>query len=289
MATRTWTKWVGYGAAALAGAAAAGMAAGAWRWRTLTDELLARVEAARRPLPSSRVDYRELEGLPPIVQRYFRAVLTDGAPIVTGATLAHTGRFNMSETGQSWVPFHSTQHVVTQRPGFVWDARIRLMPGLAVHVHDAYIAGEGVLHPALLGLITLSEIRGTGEIAQGELMRFFAEAAWYPTALLPGQGVCWEAVDDRSARATLTDGPLSLTLSFSFDDEGLMTGVRAEARGRTVDGTAVPTPWEGRWRAYEVRSGMRVPTVGEVAWILADGRQPYWRGRLRSVTYTFAP
>ena len=40
-----------------------------------------------------------------------------------------------------------------------------------------------------------------GEVAQGELMRFFAEAAWYPTALLPSQGVRWQAVDDTSARA----------------------------------------------------------------------------------------
>jgi hypothetical protein len=43
-------------------------------------------------------------------------------------------------------------------------------------------------------------MRGTGEIAEGQLMGFFAEAAWYPTALLPGQGVRWEAVDDSSAR-----------------------------------------------------------------------------------------
>ncbi|WP_332942875.1 MULTISPECIES: DUF6544 family protein [unclassified Microcoleus] len=32
-------------------------------------------------------------------------------------------------------------------------------------------------------------------MAQGELMRFFAEAARYPAAFLPSQGVCWEAID----------------------------------------------------------------------------------------------
>lgn len=47
-----------------------------------------------------------------------------------------------------------------------------------------------------------ADLRGAlGEVAQGELMRFFAEAAWYPTALLPSQGVRWQAVDDTSARA----------------------------------------------------------------------------------------
>jgi len=79
-----------------------------------------------------------------------------------------------------------------------------------------------------------AELHGDGEIARGELMRFFAQAAWVPTALLPSQGVQWAAVDDRSAHATLTDGPLSLTLLFSFDAEGLITTAHAAARGAAV-------------------------------------------------------
>jgi len=67
-------------------------------------------------------------------------------------------------------------------------------------VHDAYISGEGLLHASLFGLVSIVNLRGTQEIAQGELMRFFAEAAWYPTALLPSQGVRWEAVNDTSSK-----------------------------------------------------------------------------------------
>ncbi len=62
------------------------------------------------------------------------------------------------------------------------------MSGLPVRVHDAYVAGEGILHASLLGLFSLVDMRGGGDLAEGELMRFFAEAAWYPTALLPTQG-----------------------------------------------------------------------------------------------------
>jgi len=43
-------------------------------------------------------------------------------------------------------------------------------------------------HASLFGLISLANWRGTPEVAQGELMRFLAEAAWDPTALLPSQG-----------------------------------------------------------------------------------------------------
>ena len=50
-----------------------------------------------------------------------------------------------------------------------------------------------------IGLFTVAAMHNTAELNQGELMRFFAEAAWYPTALLPSQGVVWEAIDDNSA------------------------------------------------------------------------------------------
>lgn len=258
---------------------------GAWRWDAGTRELRARLEAARQPVRPTRYDARELDGLPLPVQRYFRAVLKDGQPMVAAVSLEHGGTFNVSEGGEQWKPFTSTQFVVTRRPGFDWDGRISMLPGLPVRVHDAYVAGEGILHATFLGLITLADLRGTREMAQGELMRFLAEAPWYPTALLPSQGVRWEGVDDASAKATLEDGENVVTLLFRFDEEGLITSVRAEARGRTVQGAVVPTPWEGRWWSYEVRDGMRVPMEGEVMWLLQGGPKAYWRGRVTRMEY----
>lgn len=155
-------------------------------------------------------------------------------------------------------------------------------------MHDAYIAGEGVLHATLFGLVSLANLRGTPEIAQGELMRFLAEAAWYPTALLPSQGVQWIAIDDFSAKATLKDGETALTLLFRFDENGLIESVRAEARGRAVSGTTIPTPWEVRWNNYNLTDGMCIPTEGEVAWLRPEGAKPYFRGRITSLRYEFA-
>jgi hypothetical protein len=83
-----------------------------------------------------------------------------------------------------------------------------MFPALQVHVHDACIAGEGILRGAVMGLVPVVEMNASAELAQGELLRFFAEAAWCPTALLPSQGVRWELIDERSARATLATAPL---------------------------------------------------------------------------------
>jgi hypothetical protein len=249
--------------------------------------LRSRLEAGRRPVRPDRYDTRELTGLPEPVQRYFRAALTPGQPMLSALTLDHAGTFNMSERGERWLEFTSNQRIVLARPGFDWDARIHLLPGLSFRVHDAYVGGEGILNARLLGL-PIVNLRGTPELARGELMRFLAEAAWYPTALLPSQGVQWTGVDDRRAQATIVDGDTQASLTFSFGADGLIESVRAEERGRTVAGKIVPTPWEGRWTHYAERDGMRVPLEGEVAWILPDGRKPYWRGRVTRLEYEHA-
>jgi hypothetical protein len=127
------------------------------------------------------------------------------------------------------------------------------------------------------------------ELDRGEFLRYMAEAPWYPTALLPSQGVRWEAVSGTSARATLADGETSATLLFGFNEEGLIETVTAESRGRTVEGRTEQVPWHGRWWRYEAHGGMRVPTEGEVVWGLPEGEHPYWRGRLTGIRYEFAP
>jgi hypothetical protein len=288
-----WVLWFGL-LACLLGVTAVGISVyGSKRWAIATLTLSQGLEAARidqrvNPPRPSRYDSLELEGLPAPVQRYFRAVLKEGVPIITAATVEISGIFNMSATGEQWKPFKSRQRVSTRRPGFLWDAQISMLPGLTVRVVDSYIAGKGLLHAAILGLFTMADISGDGEIARGEFMRFFAEAAWYPTALLPSQGVRWEALDDRSANATIVDGPLTLTLLFRFNDAGLIDSFRAEARGGVVGKETVMAPWEGSWSNYRTRDGMTVPFTGEVAWMRPEGRKPYFVGTVTSLTYQFS-
>lgn len=287
----TWLLWLGLSLGVLAVSVAGLSAYGSKRWTDSIATLTRQLESARvdrqASLSPARYDSRELAGLPAPVQRYFRAVLMEGQPIIAAATVELAGTFNMSAIGEQWKPFTSRQRIATRPPGFLWDARIAMLPGVPVRVVDSYIAGKGVLRAAVLGLFTVADLRGAGEIARGEFMRYFAEAAWVPTALLPSQKVRWEAVDDASANATITDGPLALTLLFRFDDTGLIASFRAEARGGMVGKDMVMAPWEGRWSNYQTRDGMTVPFTGEVAWMRPDGRKPYFHGTVTSLSYEF--
>ena len=284
-----WIGWTALGIAITVATFIGLVAFGSSRWQAATRAQMALLEAARLSAPVGRYDAREIIGLPAPVQRYFRAVLKDGQPLIAVATFEFAGTINMSLTGEQWKPFTSTQRAVTQRPGFLWNGRVAMLPGLAARVHDSYIAGTGTLHAAMLGLFTVAEVQGGGEIARGELMRYFAEMPWYPTALLPSQGVRWAAVDDRLANATLGDGAISLTLLFRFDDAGLITSVHADARGAGAGKDMVMLPWECSASNYQLRDGMMVPTVGEAAWLRPEGRKPYFVGNLTSLVYEFSP
>jgi hypothetical protein len=261
---------------------------GAYRWNLETQELRARLDAARVPVGPQTVDFHEVEDLPAPVRRYFRVALEDRQPMVASVRVRHTGTFNMGKTKGRWRSFTSEQKVVTRRPGFNWEGRVAMLPGVPVRVHDAYVPGEGILHASLLGLFTVVDMRGTGAVAEGELMRFFAEAAWYPTALLPSQGVRWEAAGDHSAYATLDEGDHTIRMLFTFNQEGLIDTVSAEARGRAVGNEIVPTPWRGRFWNDQERSGMLVPLDSEVAWLPPEGEKPYWRGHITEINYRFA-
>ena len=100
-----------------------------------------------------------------------------------------------------------------------------------------------------------------------------------------GGAMRWTAVDEHSANATLTDGALSITLLFRFDASGLMTSMRAEARGRIVGKEVSSAPWEGTWSNHQRVGSMTVPLTGEVAWLLPEGRKTYWRGTVTSLRH----
>jgi hypothetical protein len=154
-------------------------------------------------------------------------------------------------------------------------------------VCDAYLHGVGQLSGKALGIVPVVSLRGTPQLASGELARYLVEAAWFPTALLPGAGVSWAPIDTQRARATVADGATTVSNDFTFDAEGRITRV-STMRERTIEGGSVLTRWSGTLGDYRRVNGMMIPTSGEVAWEMPEGSFPYWRGRITAIDCEFA-
>ena len=261
-------------------------AAAAFRWRSQTAELVRRLNQPRIPSRPARFTAAELAGVPPPVAGYLRAVLTEGQPVVRYARLTQHGQFLVRPTPQGWRPFAATEYFATNPGGFVWDARIRVAPGFAIHVRDAFVDGVGSMLASLAALWRMVSVEGTPGIAAGALHRYLAEAVWFPTALLPGEGVAWTPIDETSARATLSVAGTTVSLDFHFGADGLVSRVFTPARARDVDGRLVSTPWQGRFSQYVQQGPMRIPLAGEVEWMLPEGPLQYWRGEITGAVYT---
>lgn len=238
--SQRWIKGFALVTGGLAGSTVAAVAIGNLLWKQATKKAVRRLapEASASPGVFSHL---QLEGLPAPVVRYFDFALTPGQPLLRGAWLEHRGTFR-GGLDEPWSPFTSVQHFSVHPPGFVWDASIHLAPLLTVRVRDSYIGGTGGMQGKIGALIPVVHQRGGAALNAGALHRLLAEMVWLPTALLPGRGVTWTAIDDATARATLSDSGTSVWLDFQFNRKGEIVRVSTPERYRDVDGTAVPTP-----------------------------------------------
>ena len=226
------------------------------------------------------VDLERVDALPDPIRRYLTTVLDREQRPVGGVRIDQRGSLRIGGPDSAWHSFTASQHVVTEPTGFLWNARVRLAPAVWATVLDEYRQARGSGQVRLWSVVPVGGADPCPELNEAALMRYLAEAVWYPTALLPSAGVEWEPIDDRSARATVEDGRTTASLVFHVNGADEVERVSTEGRYRRVRGGFEPTPWTGRWAGYRTIDGVRVPTVGDVYWHLPDGDLHAWHGRV---------
>ena len=271
------------------GLAGTGFALALWsgtsRWNEETTRIVKKLKQSASKGKLETVSFKNFDTLPAPVARYFRFALKEGQPFIHTARISHAGEFNLNE---KWIPFNSEQHFSAIPPMFVWNANMKMNPLMNVLVRDGYSSGQGSMTAKIFGLFTVMNADSSDErLAQGALLRFLAEAAWQPTALLPSENLKWSAIDDNRALATLADAGVTVSLEFIFNDTGEITGIFSPERFYEINGEYKPFPWAGRFWNYEQRGGMMIPIEGEVEWQLPEGHKPYWRGCITEADYDF--
>lgn len=227
----------------------------------------------------------DLDELPAPVRRYFDYAIEERHPYIRTVRVEQRGRFRLGGSGSPWYPLRATQHISTTPPGFVWDATITLAQLLPIHIVDLYKHGDGLLEARLFSTVPVAVAGPDPQMNQAELGRYLAEAVWFPTALLPTQGVKWTAIDDQSAKATLEDNGVSTSMVFHFDERGRVNRVTTERYNREADAYV---PWTGYFENYEPRGGLSIPTTGEVEWNYPDADVGYGRFFVTDIHYEMA-
>jgi hypothetical protein len=219
-----------------------------------------------------------LQRLPPAV---YELALRLGANTGAGrdVTLRQTGRMRQ-DPASGWMTFSARQTISSYTCAFEWRARTG--PLGMVSVRDALSGGEGALDVRALGFIRIAHISPSPALTRGELMRYLAEVAWAPDAILFNTALHWrsEGPDRLIVSAGKDDAKAEVALT--LDGDGRIASVFAADRPRGVKDNFTPTPWQGRFTDYRQHHGFWLPFSGEVSWTIGASAFVYWEGCIES-------
>lgn len=213
--------------------------------------------------------------LPPLVRAYALRAGGTAAGGPTAIHLRHRARLT-TVAGRPPMPLEADQWLATGYANFVWLAD-GSMSGIPVRVLDSFVDRAGRLEARLVGILPVAVGRGP-DFDRGELQRYLSELPVHPDAILNNAELTWRQLDD----ATVEVGSGSASVRFSFDAGGDITAMAADDRPMTVGNRTVPTPWRGIYGAYKQFGRYRIPSYGEVGWVLPEGLATYWRGEIIS-------
>jgi hypothetical protein len=238
-------------------------------FRRRTDAMIARLEQAS-------VAEASAPPVPAIIQSFARRAVCE-TPVPNTVCLRQRGEMR-ANLRDPWRPFTAEQVINIHEPGFVWLARMQTAPLASARILDCYVDGEGLLEARLFGSLRLARAAGP-QAGKGELMRYLAELAWAPHAVLHNPQLSWRQIDATTVEVSAESpaGPARLRLVF---ENGDITRVEADDRPRAAGRRIVPTRWQGRCGDYREMNGCRIPTRAVASWLLEDGLFEYWRGRV---------
>jgi hypothetical protein len=192
--------------------------------------------------------------------------------------LTQKGRMKRDLDTESWMAFTATQTISTRACEFDWRAKAG--PFGMISARDALEHDQGRLDIMALGVIPIARAEHTPALMRGELMRYLAELAWAPAAILLNTTLRWRDDGPDALAVSAGAGETASEVMLSLDSEGRIAGGFAPDRPRSAAAPSLPTPWRGRLSDYRLHGDMWIPFAGEVAWEI-DGKETlYWQCRI---------
>jgi hypothetical protein len=216
-------------------------------------------------------------GVPALVRRYIERNVPADRRVRSAVHFTQVGEMQL-KPGR-WLPFRAEQEIVVDRVEFAWRARFRAAPLVSVRVQDWYRSGVGGLDGRLWGVVPVVHASGE-QVARGEAMRYLAELALAPQAMVANGALEWRPVDESTVEVATRVARERVAVLLHFDAAGDVVCASTDARPRMVGKQVVDTPWSGVFGGYREFDGVRLPASAAVSWLLPDGPFTYFRARV---------
>jgi hypothetical protein len=152
-----------------------------------------------------------------------------------------------------------------------------MAPLVTVVAEDAYESGHGRLEAKLFGALPVATGEPGVDLDRGELLRYLAELAWNPMAIVENSDLRFCSSPEGLPRVWAHDR--ASAVDYAFDAAGWVQEIHADTRARGKLGVQ---PWGARFLRYGELSGAHIPIEAEVWWGGPGSREVYWRGQVTS-------
>lgn len=205
-----------------------------------------------------------LARLPAPVRRYLEwAGVADGPPVARFRARME-GRIRMA-AGTPWMAFTAEQVNTVDPPQRLFLMKAR-RGGLPVDVLHVFADGAASLEARLLSLARVASADGP-EMTRAETVTLLNDLCVLAPGALAHPSISWEPIDDRTARASLTVGPNTVSAVVSFDGDGALRDFVSDDRLRIEeDGSFARRRWSTPLSRPGEVGGIRLSTRGEARW-----------------------
>jgi hypothetical protein len=226
----------------------------------------------------------DTEHLPSPVRRWLLACGMVGRQEIASVWSKQNALMKMKPEQKEWYTATAEQLAVMHTPAFIWTVRLTMSPVIKVRGRDKYIDGKGQMLIRVNSLINVVNEKGE-KLDQGTLQRFLGELVWYPSFALSPY-IEWEAIDEYSAKATMSYNGVTGSGTFYFNKQGDFTRfVAMRYQGNNADSKLFP--WEITVSDYAVFDGIKVPSKMEATWHLDQGPWTWLKLQVAELRYDY--
>ena len=258
-----------------------------WRWSDRSHAERVWQDLASKSSATDRFDPAMVAGLPGPARRYFLFTMAAGAPISTVAEIRMSGKLGLGTKDDPQYQTMQAEQILAPPFGLVW--KVSSGNGwMRISGSDGASGTDSWTRFWLAGSIPVVRAGGSADHARAAFGRVIAEAAfWAPASLLPQFGARWEALDDATARATVTSSGMTQTVDITVDVDGRpIKVVIPRWTDANEDKEFRVQAFGGFLSQFRAFDGYTLPTrVDGGNWIDTDDYFPFYRASVEDIRF----
>jgi hypothetical protein len=235
------------------------------------------------PVEMHVYEEKDIATLPPPVRRYFRYCGYIGKHRITNAQVIWKDAALRMSPGGKWRRISCLQYNAVTEPVRVVYMKHRIIGMFPFEGRDKYQHGHGNMWIRLLKVFTVTNAKGK-EMDESALVTLLAETFLVPGYILQPY-IKWTAIDEHSAKATISYNGATVSGIFHFNDKGEMTSFDTEDRNYEHKGTYSKIRWTAYVSGYTESHGIRFAQNLSAAWHMKTGDYEYYRGQISDVIF----